>query len=149
MDYKDIPEGYNVALDFKGEEFKLNKILAWCIKRRKQYAVQNNEDIMLAITGPEGSGKSQFSCMVGRMLDNGFSEKKIFYSTDELIKAHFKGYDYEVLILDESMADLDRRSSNSTSQKNFSQFLSQSSQAKKIVIIILQRTYQDNQGSAV
>jgi hypothetical protein len=134
---EELPDDFNTVTDYKGQPFKVDKTLAANLLLALKNAQDYDGDLMLVVDGEEGKGKSTLARQLAKLLDPKFDHTKIHYDTDAFTQAHFKGYKWEALVLDESKADLDRKRTMAAKQVEFTGFLSQSRQAHKIAIIVL------------
>ena len=151
--FNERPEGFNIYPNHEGKNVRLDPTLAHNVLSVVEAAKSTNGDVIIAIDGEEGSGKTTLGMQLGKLIDPNLTEKAIEFSPEDAKNAHFRGlperwdpitymeggYEnkpWSVIILDES-AKLDRKNTMTANSKDFTGFLSQSRQLHKIFIIIL------------
>lgn len=104
-------------------------------------AMQQNDDIVIVVDGPERSGKSQRIRQIGKYcadyLGTKFSDANIHQDLNEYIKFSIESPQYTVCILDESRSMLNKKSSMTKESKRFTNFLSECGKYNQIHIIAL------------
>jgi hypothetical protein len=124
-----------------GSVVYMNDTLKINLLKAKRHAKKYNGDLLICCDGEEGAGKSTFARQVAKFLDPTFTEDMIVYNSDDCIKLHGKGHMWQSILLDESKEDLDRKGTMSKKNKHFMNFLSQSRQCNKFLIVVLPSIY--------
>jgi energy-coupling factor transporter ATP-binding protein EcfA2 len=151
--FSEREEGFNTFTNHLGQTVRVDPTLAHNLLSIVEAAQSTGGDVWVAVTGPEGSGKSTLGRQLGKLCDNTFDEKRIEFQPDDFVKAQFKGLPenwdteaymngeypnkpWEVIQLDES-AKLDRKKTMTSGSVEFTGFSTQNRQLHKINFIIL------------
>lgn len=129
------------------KRFYFSKKLYNDLKIYCKHMIYNNEDILILMDGPEGSGKSTFarqiSVAISYILKHEFNSecsteiKSLQWTLDGYIKHSLMGQKYQINILDESRRLLNRKNFNNKETRNFSDYLSECRKYNQVHFILL------------
>lgn len=119
----------------------MNRALYYNLRALRAHAKKYNGDAVIVIDGAEGAGKSTLTRQVAVVLDPRFTEKRIAFNSTDARRMHFQGTAWESIVLDESKEDLDRKGTMSWKNRYFMNFLSQSRQLNKFLLVVLPSIY--------
>lgn len=101
--------------------------------------MQENDDLVLFVDGPERAGKSfrirQIAKYCANYLGTEFTDENVFFGLNEYIDFSLKSPFYTICVLDEGRNVLSRKSSMSKSNKKFTNYLSECGKKRQVHII--------------
>lgn len=141
VDLDEAPAADTPPLTDGESEFErnCNKDYERWAKDARAYVRQNN-DMVICIDGREGKGKSKLGLKIARDLDTDFTLEKnvLFRPTPETIEERiFQIKKYGVLMLDEAMDVLYKRSSGTSENIGINKLFARVRKFNRIVILIL------------
>lgn len=107
----------------------LNKVIPSLTKKDK--------DVVIAIDGGEGTGKSTLALQIGKFVDPTLELRRIVFNAEDFRKAIFEAKKGQCIIYDEAFTGLSSRSSLSGINKALVSLMMQMRQKNLFVIIVL------------
>jgi len=108
-----------------------------CDKKIKPLLTKANEDLVIAIDGNEGSGKSTIAFQVGKYIDPTLNLSRVTFTPDEFREAILKAKKRQCIIFDEAFTGFSSRASLSGVNRTLISLMMQMRQKNLAVIIVL------------
>jgi len=125
------PDTNEVSIYYLEDRLKRN------LDKIKKDITKSDKDVCIAITGPEGAGKSTFAMQIGKYIDPTLNLSRVVFTGEGFKKAIMAAGKQNVVIFDEAFTGLSSRSALSRLNKQIVSMMMQMRQRNLFVIIVL------------
>ena len=126
----------NSVIRVNGKRFYIDGYLRKNLDVCKK-VIKKDWDMMLAVDGDEGGGKSVFAMQIAKYLDEDFGIDQIAFTPEEFMKKVLAAKKYQAVIFDEAYSGLSSRGTMGRVNKMIVRMLAEIRQKNLFILIVL------------
>ena len=131
------------AYEGTDQEFYVDGYLKAVLDTAKS-VIQKDFDMIFAVDGYEGSGKSVFAMQCAKYCDEAFNIEKVVMTNKDFTKAITEAKQYEAIVYDEGYSGLSSRSTMSHINQSLVKMLAEIRQKNLFVFVVMPTFFLNN-----